>query len=203
MLQTITKVFVVSGLLYSLNSWACSCLWEGPFTQVQNKTDLVVSGKLIASKGNSADLEIDTLIRGIEHKPQVRIWMHTRALCRPKIEEFPVGSEWVMALYRIEQAIPGGFNPNTPNISYGRQGDYSLSICGGYWLQLNEERVSGNLTKGTRWDMNPRMTPVLLDLLIAYIDGNIDIENLIAAGRESNLPRDLILDTKSFLRQQR
>ena len=51
-----------------------------------------------------------------------------------------------MALFRIEQDVPGGFNPNTPNVSYGRPGDYSLSSCGGYWLSrsgIGESPLSG------------------------------------------------------------
>ena len=76
---------------------------------------------------------------------EIRVWLKTADYCRPEPELFPPGSEWVMALFRIEQDVPGGFNPNTPNVSYGRPGDYSLSSCGGYWLSRSGDWVSGNL----------------------------------------------------------
>lgn len=198
-----TLSLLLGGLTQASSVWSCSCVWQGPFATVYKNADLIVSGKISASKGNSADLEVEEILSGKEYLPNIRIWMHTADLCRPLVENFPLGSRWVMALNRIEQDIPGGFNPNTPSISHGRIGDYSLSKCGGYWLQLVEDRVSGNLTGGTRWEMNPKMTPVLLDLLRDYISGYLSLDSLIEAGKENSAARELLLDTKSFLRQQK
>ena len=108
----------------------------------------------------------------------------------------------MLALNKITEDIPGGFNPNTPNISYGRIGDYSLSSCGGYWLQLTENVVSGSLSEGPRWDMSPKMTPVLLNVVTAFVQGKIDRQALIAAAEEDTTAKELMLDTKSFLRDQ-
>jgi hypothetical protein len=108
-----------------------------------------------------------------------------------------------MALYRITEEVPGGFNADTPNISYGRIGDYRLSSCGGYWLQLHEDRVTGNLVNAPRWERAPKMTPVLLDLLAAYIRGEVGSEALLEASREDPALRELMLDTREFLRQIR
>ena len=47
------------------------------------------------------------------------------------------------------------------------------------------------------------MTPVLLDLLAAYIDGVVDSEALLEASREDPALRELMLDTREFLRQVR
>ena len=116
----------------------CECLWEGSFSEVQAQTQLVVSGTVIAGKGNSIDIEINQLLRGKEPHKQVRIWLKTGNYCRPETELFPLASQWVMALHKIEEIVVGGFNPGTPNISYGRVGDYSLSSCGGFWLQQSE-----------------------------------------------------------------
>ncbi len=198
----LTLSLLLGGLTQVSSAWSCSCLWQGPFSTVYKNADLVVSGKISVSKGNSVDLEVEQILSGKEYLPDIRIWMQTANLCRPSVENFLSGSRWVMALDRIEKDSPGSFNPNTPNISHGRIGDYSLSKCGGYWLQLNENRVSGNLTGGTRWEMNPKMTPVLLDLLAEYIAGNLSLEKLTEAARKSNVPRELMQDTKSFLRQQ-
>ena len=67
-----------------------------------------------------------------------------------------------MALHRIDEDVPDGFNPHTPNVSYGRVGDYALSSCGGYWLSQSGDWVTGNLVEAPRWERAPKMTPVLL-----------------------------------------
>ena len=147
----------------------CECLWQGSFTEVQNRTSLVISGTVVNGKGNSIDLSVERLLRGKQPLDEIRVWLKTGDYCRPEPALFPVDSQWVMALDEIEQAVPGGFNPHTPNVSYGRVGDYSLSSCGGYWLSQSGDWVSGNLVQAPRWVREPKMTPVLIDLLADYV----------------------------------
>lgn len=192
------------GILISLasgtSSAACECLWEGSFSEVQHKADLVLSGTVSKRKGNSVDITPLRILRGEFPAQDVRIWLKARNYCRPDAENFPPGSQWVMALNKITLEVPGGFDPSTPNISYGRIGDYSLSSCGGYWLTLKENRVSGNLVNAPRWVHDPKMTPVLFDLLEGYVDGSISRASLVQASEEDPALRELILDTRSFLR---
>jgi len=178
----------------------CDCLWQGSFSQVQADTSLVVAGTVMVSKGNSIDLSVERLLRGSLPPENVRVWLKTADYCRPEPALFPVGSQWVMALQRIDEEVPGGFNPNTPNISYGRLGDYSLSSCGGYWLSLKGDWVSGNLVDAPRWERDPKMTPVLLDLLADYVAGTADSMVLLEASRADPAARQLMLDTRAFLR---
>lgn len=183
-------------------AWAeCSCLWQGSFSDVQGETDLVLSGTVIGGKGNSIDLAVDRTLRGDAGSPDIRIWLHTGDYCRPEARLFPPGSQWVMALHRIEEEVPGGFNPYTPNVSYGRVGDYSLSSCGGYWLSQSGNWVTGNLVKAPRWVRDPQMTPVLIDLLADFVAGRVDASALLAASREDPAVRELMLDTRAYLRQ--
>jgi len=179
----------------------CDCLWQGSFVEVQAGADLVVSGTVARAKGNSIDLAVERTLRGSTDAAEIRIWLKTADYCRPEPELFPPGSEWVMALSRIVEDVPGGFNPNTPNVSYGRPGDYSLSSCGGYWLSRSGDWVSGNLVQAPRWVRDPKMTPVLIDLLVAFIEGRVDAEALAKASREDPAARELMLDTKAFLRE--
>lgn len=179
----------------------CECLWEGSFTDVQAGASLVISGTVLSAKGNSIDLQVNRLLRGEETLPTVRVWLNTGDYCRPEPSAFPANSQWVMALHRINQEVPGGFNPNTPNISYGRVDDYSLSSCGGYWLSNSEDWVSGNLVKAPRWVREPKMTPVLLDLLAAFIAGEVGINALEKASKVDPALRELMQDTKAFLRK--
>ena len=188
-------------LVASQLSWGeCECLWQGSFTDVQEKTDLVVAGEIVERKGNSVDLHISHTLRGSASLEQIRIWLKAADYCRPEAELFPPGSAWVMAIDRIDEVIPGGFNPDTPNISYGRKWDYQLSSCGGYWLRLEENYVSGALVEAPRWSHEPKMTPVLLDLVAAYVDGEVPAQALLEASREDPALRELRLNTRAFLR---
>lgn len=180
----------------------CECLWQGSFSEVAGDTQLVVSGKVASTKGNSIDLSVERLMAGKEAMETIRIWLKTGDYCRPEAALFPPGSRWVMALHRVEEMIPGGFNPSTPNLSYGRVGDYRLSSCGGYWLDLNDQWVTGNLIQAPRWVRDPKMTPVLLDLVADYVAGTVSAEALLEASREDPELRNLILDTREFLRQE-
>ncbi len=203
----ISLACAVSGLLapfaHSAPEEECTCLWQGSFAEVMAQTDLVAAVTVLGGKGNSLDVSVDRILLGREFNDEVRLWLKARNYCRPDSEEFPVGSRWVMALFRIAEEVPDGFNANTPNISYGRIGDYRLSSCGGYWLQLHEDRVTGNLVNAPRWDRSPKMTPVLLDLLAAYARGDVDSDALMEASREDPALRELMLDTREFLRQVR
>ena len=181
----------------------CECLWQGPFTRVESSTDLVVVAAVTGSRGNSIDVHIDQVLRGEHYSREARIWLDGGGQCRPAIDTFSHESQWVMALDLIEETPADGFNPNTPNISYGRIGDYSISKCGGYWLSREGELVSGNLTGGPRWEMNPKMSPVLLELVAGFVDGAIDEETLKEAGRVDPELQKLILETRLFLRRQR
>ncbi|MEH6591087.1 MAG: delta-aminolevulinic acid dehydratase [Halioglobus sp.] len=199
-----TLLLALAGsLLTSQNSLAeCECLWEGSFADVQADTDLVISGHVIATKGNSIDLAIDQKLRGGHVMSEVRVWLKTLDYCRPEPALFPEQSQWVMALYKITDNIPGGFNPSTPNMSYGRIGDYRLSSCGGYWLSQSENLVTGNLIEAPRWVRDPDMTPVLLDLLADYVSGTVGTSALLEASRQDPELRNLMLDTKAFLREE-
>ena len=197
---------VLAPLLALLLPWTdaqaeCECLWQGDFAEVQADTDLVVTGMVVASKGNSIDLLTVQALRGTNHHRQIRIWLQTGDYCRPEVGLFPIESTWVMALNRIEEDVPGGFNPNTPNVSYGRIGDYELSSCGGYWLKLEGDAVTGNLVNAPRWEREPKMTPVLLELVSAYVRGDIDREALLQASRLDPELQQLRLDTRAFLRE--
>ncbi len=193
---------LVLALLLSTNVRAeCECLWQGSFVDVQAGTSVVVSATVLNGRGNSIDVQVDQLLRGEEKLPTIRVWLKTGNYCRPEPSVFPPDSQWVMALNRIDQQIPGGFNPNTPSISYGRLGDYQLSSCGGYWLSNSEGWVSGNLVEAPRWVREPKMTPVLLDLVAAFVAGDIGAEALLEASKVDPALRELMYDTKAFLRE--
>ncbi|MFA7554435.1 MAG: hypothetical protein WCY88_09325 [Spongiibacteraceae bacterium] len=187
---------------------SCTCLWQGSFNKVAANADLIVSGEIISQKGNSADLRIERTLydRGVnfsEFNSIIRIWGDDGKECRPAIEDFPTNSTWLMALHKIDRDVPEGFNPSTPNISYGRTNDYYLSKCGAYWLQLTEGYVTGNLINGSRWQWhNDAMNPVLLELIDAYLKDIIPDRALIEAAKPQTAAKKLMEQTKQFIQSQ-
>ena len=182
----------------------CGCLWEGSFSEVAPSADLVVLGEVQSVKGNAVDLVPEQLLKGEFWLDTLRVWMQTRDYCRPPADDFPVGSRWIMALSEITEVPEGGFDPSTPNQSYGRPFDFVLSSCGGYWLRVNGGTAVGNLVPGMpRFYHQPDMSPVLVDLVAAHLKGTVSTEALTEASRERPEAVDeLILDTRSFLRGQ-
>ena len=131
----------IISLLFSAATLACECLWQGPFKDVYTDADLVVYGEVERSQGNGFDLNIKEIIQGSDYREQIRIWGKKDNLCRPEAKDFPPGSQWIMALQRIDNPPEDAFNPFKANISFGRQDDFSLSSCGVYWLPVKEQRV--------------------------------------------------------------
>lgn len=192
-------LFTAAALIPLPGRAECGCLWQGSFADVQGQTDLVVAGTVTQRKGNSIDIAIERTLRGEGWRERLRVWLQTGDYCRPPAEDFPEGSRWVLALERINAVPEDGFNPATPNQSYGRKGDYILSSCGGYWLRWTGQAVTGNLVDGPRWARETEMTPVFLDVLEAYVSGTIGRDALREASREDPKRRELMLDTRQFL----
>lgn len=182
----------------------CGCLWQGSFSEVAPNADLVVLGEVQTIKGNAVDLLPEQVLKGDLWLDTLRVWMQARDYCRPPADTFPPGSRWVMALSQIREMPEDGFDPFTPNESFGRKDDYVLSSCGGYWLRVNGDTATGNLVPGTpRFYHQPDMSPVLIELIAGYLTGTVSQEAVIEASRERPEAVDaLILDTRSFLRGQ-
>ena len=161
-------------------------------------------GEVQSIRGNAVDLVPEQLLKGEFWLDTLRVWMQTRDYCRPPADNFPVGSRWIMALSEITEVPEGGFDPSTPNQSYGRPYDFVLSSCGGYWLRVNGGTAVGNLVPGMpRFYHQPDMSPVLVDLIAGHLKGTVSTEALTEASRERPEAVDeLILDTRSFLRGQ-
>ena len=182
----------------------CGCIWKGSFSEVAPEADLVVLGEVTRTKGNAVDLVLEQILLGEFWLDSIRVWMRARDYCRPPAENFPEGSRWIMALSQIQKVPESGFNPFTPNKSFGRPYDYTLSSCGGYWLQVNGNTATGNLVTGMpRFYHQPDMSPVLIELITGYLNGKVSTAKLAEASRERpDRVDELILDTRSFLRGQ-
>ncbi len=163
----------------------CECAWQGPFSWLVEDADYIVLGEVVARRGNSFDLRVMLSLRGQSGSDMIRIWGERGGdLCRPDVSLFPVGGQWLFALQEISAIPPGGFNPSTPNISYGRPGDYTLSKCGAYWLEHRDGLLSGNITSLFQWDYAPEMNPVPVSLVQAFIEGEAGYADIIEVSDE-------------------
>ncbi|MCX6556262.1 MAG: hypothetical protein NTW95_02360 [Candidatus Aminicenantes bacterium] len=126
-------VFGLGWLVAPVGSMACSCAWRGPFLTVAREAPLVVWGMIIRHHPGPAPtmdvLVLETLAGGLLDSGLV-VQMGDGMLCRPTLEGFPPGSEWVLAL-------------NGPGAKPGA--GLALSHCGEYWLALQDGIVRGSI----------------------------------------------------------
>lgn len=133
--KTVLAVFAMIVLIFGLEARtdACSCAWEGPFLTVAKKSPLVVRGKILRHhSGTSPTMDVlvlETLVGGLLDSG-LRVQMGDGMHCRPLISDFPVGSEWILAL-------------NGPGAKPGK--GLALSHCGEYWLAVKNGVVTGNM----------------------------------------------------------
>ena len=176
-------------------------MWEGSFAEVAPESDLVVLGSVSRKKGNAIDVEVDVTLAGPDWETLPRVWLKTGNYCRPEADQFSEGQRLILALKKLTELPDDGFNPSTPSVSYGRVGDYELSSCGGYWLTVEGLRASGNLVPGMpRYSHEPKMSPVLVGHVIAYLKGAASLASLIKASEEDPELEALRRDSRGFLR---
>jgi hypothetical protein len=111
---------------------ACSCEWKGAFLKVANDAPLIVHARVLRHHAGPVPamdvLVIETLKGGLLDSG-MRIQMDNGALCRPSIDRFPPGSEWILAV-------------NGPG---AKPGDgLAISACGEYWLRVEGDEVTGS-----------------------------------------------------------
>lgn len=199
----LTPLILLLFMLAAVPAQACRCLWEGNFTDLDLDQHIIVVGQVANHAGNSLDLSVMEVLQGPLYQEKVRVWGAIGNLCRADVKEFEQGSQWLMVLDKIEEIPEWGFNPSTPNFSYGRVGDYELSRCGVYWLKHHNGYLSGNVDDSRRWFyLDRKKSPVSLELIKAFIDGRADKALLAKAAAEREEKQELQTDTRVFLYQQ-
>ena len=129
-------VFTLIGLGFLMlppSAFACSCAWSGPFLIVTKNAPLIVHGRIIRyHPGKSPTMDVlvlETLKGGLLDSGMV-VQMGDGMHCRPTLEGFPPGSEWILGL-------------NGPGSKPGN--GLALSHCGEYWLRVEKGEVVGSI----------------------------------------------------------
>jgi len=131
----LTFLCLLLGLGFAMIPWsadACSCSWRGPFLAVAKDAPLVVRGRILRHHPGRAPtmdvLALETLTGGLLDTGLV-VQMGDGMHCRPTLDSFPPGSEWILAL-------------NGPGSKPGT--GWALSHCGEYWLGVKNNDVVGS-----------------------------------------------------------
>jgi hypothetical protein len=135
-LNVMLLLCLFSGLGFAMNpapAAACSCSWRGPFLTVAKDAPLVVRGRILRHHPGRAPtmdvLALETLTGGLLDTGLV-IQMGDGMHCRPTLDGFPPGSEWILAL-------------NGPGSKPGK--GLALSHCGEYRLRIENGDVVGSI----------------------------------------------------------
>jgi hypothetical protein len=139
---TVLALLVILALPKS--AFACSCMWAGPFSKVAPSQELIVLGEVLSHYKNSMDVRVIEVLKGTEEGKTIRIWGDTGALCRPYVSHFPVGTTWLVAVRKTtaEQSPPFWERLLQP----AHKSDYAISICGDFWLKVQDDRAVGRVT---------------------------------------------------------
>ena len=112
---------------------ACSCDWRGPFLSVAKDAPLVVRARILRHhRGQPPTMDVlalETLLGGLLDSGLV-IQMGDGMHCRPSLDGFPPGTEWVLAI-------------NGPGSKPGN--GLAISHCGEYWLRIENGDVVGSI----------------------------------------------------------
>jgi hypothetical protein len=149
---------------------ACSCSGMPPFYEVAPATSTVALIKVVkylsfkniynVSTPMSMEVEVLSVLKGVEQRKRLIIWGDNGMLCRPYLNTFKEGAQYVMALYK---GNPGRGHQNE------KETDYFISSCGSYWLQYDEK------TKMVRGDISEKIQETSIQKLEMHMKEAADI----------------------------
>jgi hypothetical protein len=138
--------FGFSALLLAPSAYACSCLSSNrSFVQLAQRSELVIRGKVLEYRWDRNDkaktrpplmmtVEVKEIYRGGTKSNKIIVQGDNGMICRPYINQFPIGTEWVLALSKD---------------SWTKKGELAVSGCGEYWLKVNGSNAIGKITDGS------------------------------------------------------
>jgi hypothetical protein len=119
---------------------ACSCVGTAPFVKTASVSALVVRGKVLEYQWHPADtqhqrpmsmvVEVQDVLKGASPSKRISIWGDNGMICRRYVSEFPIGTEWVMAV--------------SPD-QWSQKGELAISSCGEYALPVQGNQVQGKI----------------------------------------------------------
>jgi len=127
-------------------AFACSCMWAGPFAKVALGKELIVLGEVMDHYKNSMEVQIIEVVKGTEERKTIRIWGDNGALCRPYVAHFPIGTRWLLAVFPLPEKTGETRSPWQGFASPPGRREYTISVCGDFWLEVRGETAIGRIT---------------------------------------------------------
>ncbi len=153
---------------------ACSCKWNGPFLTVSKDAPLVIRGRIIrhhTDPSPTMDVLVLETLKGALLDSGMVVLMGDGMHCRPSLDGFPPGSEWILAL-------------NGPGAKPGK--GLALSHCGEYWLRVEDGNVVGQIDE--RAPKEKRMPLLAFTNRLRYPRFSETIRGRVSAGERFRRP---------------
>ncbi len=142
-MKRITLIFLMI-LISRTFSVACTCGGPDNFcTTITKQPDiLIIKGVKVSQRLHGMKMKILEVLNGNESNDTIMVWGDNGALCRVYASNFNVSDTLILAL---DEIISGG--------SIEKVGDYSLSICGKFYLNVVNDTVIGTITDPVTQEM--------------------------------------------------
>ena len=150
-MKGLTVLLGISLLFSTTPTIACSCNYQGSFLKVSEQTPLVALVKVTkylsfkdiygTKTPMSMEVELIEVYKGKETRKTFIVWGDIGNLCRPYLSTFKEGQYYIIA---FDNGASGRGHPDEKNT------DYSISICGAYWLTVDNEisNATGDIDSG-------------------------------------------------------
>jgi hypothetical protein len=136
------RYFAITLILFTgCFSLACKCGWNGNFINVAPYEDLVIKAKVIGHSKINSDIEekmtieVVKIFKGINKRKRITVIGDDGKSCRPYVSTFKKGNTYYLGLQKVGN-------------------DYEISVCGEYWLSINEGKVK--MAKNKSEDAEPK-----------------------------------------------
>lgn len=135
----------LSVLLLTPTAYASSCARsDRSFVQLAKQSPLTIRGKVVKYQWSKDDreqkgiptamiVEVKEVFKGVTKQAKLTVRGDNGMQTRPYVTQFPIGTEWVLALSKDY---------------WTQKGELAISICGEYWLQVKGNNVVGKVTDG-------------------------------------------------------
>lgn len=174
MVWIVIFVGLVGFPLFAPAAGACSCKWNGPFLTVSKDVPLVIRGRIIrhhTDPSPTMDVLVLETLKGAMLDSGMVVQMGDGMHCRPSLDGFPPGSEWILAL-------------NGPGAKPGN--GLALSHCGEYWLRVEDGIVVGQIDRNAPKEKRMPMSEFTNRLRYPYFSDTI--KGRVTAGESFRRP---------------
>jgi len=107
-MKRLSLEFMLIGLcltMFPFSGGACSCAWRGPFFVAAKDAPLIIQGRITrhdTGKPPAMGVHVLETLKGGMLDSGMVVQMGDGMHCRPTLEGFPPGSEWILCTRRSE-----------------------------------------------------------------------------------------------------